>query len=853
MNSVSLQDLLVKWADYPLGKKRAMGGRNALDGFGFQIYLTLKVFFQSVVKGDTDAQFVFDGLSDLATASGDNNVYLLTQAKTTLDNSAIKDAIKEAIAVDEFLEAEYPQLREKFSFRIIGRKEKSLTKGNPAELEAGWIGADPSRWENLKKRFLPYEISGSPRVALAIQLWPHTRNSFALVDECAGQLLIGMGANKPSLQIAESLLEIWNRQRTEHSPPGRMLGLADFSLSQPSDKIVHGVVPRPFDMVEGCFMEWPERLEPVLQKIEDTIANSGKPQRRKTVPVFWLVGSSGVGKSVLLLQAIRELMLRGHVEGVHYLGSYASSLPAGLRHAIHSDEQTVIALDDIYAPGNRDGDWLQESLEAIFSANWSRPPWIVTCGPKEQLKAFKRKTSEPEIQVVEIAIPNLSRTEQSAYHAWYQDRTASSVPMVNDSILMAAAWTYELLRRENLTPQAFAERLDQRLVELDLQLPARAALALNQFQFEAPSALFSGREAALDQLRSEDVYRVGAGAASRQGRFFHAAICRVLYDCWVESGASRERAVDLARGFGSMIDEGDESAAKFLSWLPGDKSGDALPTPVFMETLSALWPELEKRCPREDTVPLLFRWSEMLQKNDVPVELGAIRQIRKWLDETSATAITWGLLYQTVWDLQQSAREDLFQLGMGWLRTSTEAVPWNFVWQRLWGHRTGDADLIEVGLNWLRDHPAAVGWGRVWQKLLTQKALYGVLLAPTLEAIPLQPESTFDLPMWTLAEKHLIPDQTALLGAVLRKLVQVRSPYKQRQGIDFILSRAPISGTLVGFLRDGQDSVGWTHVWRRLVEEKFEPEAMILIGKEWLKGPSGRNGYSRVRKILSGK
>ena len=40
-SATSLQSLYEDWAEDPLGKNRAVGGRRSLDGFRFQLYVSL--------------------------------------------------------------------------------------------------------------------------------------------------------------------------------------------------------------------------------------------------------------------------------------------------------------------------------------------------------------------------------------------------------------------------------------------------------------------------------------------------------------------------------------------------------------------------------------------------------------------------------------------------------------------------------------------------------------------------------------------------------------------------------------------------------------------------------------------
>ena len=153
-------------------------------------------------------------------------------------------------------------------------------------------------------------------------------------DECAGRLIDGIGANKPSCEIAERLLEVWNRDRIIELAPGRLLGVRELAVaSRGATKIVHGVTPQPEDLTGGCFKDWPERLEPVLQTIQDAAVELDGLTGRKPLPVFWIVGSSGAGKSVVMLQALRELVLRGEADAGNYLGSRAEWIPSSLHHA----------------------------------------------------------------------------------------------------------------------------------------------------------------------------------------------------------------------------------------------------------------------------------------------------------------------------------------------------------------------------------------------------------------------------------------------------------------------------------------------------------------------------------------
>jgi hypothetical protein len=97
----NLETLHKEWAEHPLGKHRAPGGRIALSGFLYQLYLSLDRFFAQVLEGNRNAQFIFDGLSDLAQLHGE--IIYLTQVKSSLDRRDLQSAVEEALAVWRFL------------------------------------------------------------------------------------------------------------------------------------------------------------------------------------------------------------------------------------------------------------------------------------------------------------------------------------------------------------------------------------------------------------------------------------------------------------------------------------------------------------------------------------------------------------------------------------------------------------------------------------------------------------------------------------------------------------------------------------------------------------------------------
>jgi hypothetical protein len=94
----SLLELQEAWQKHPKYKNRALGGRRALDGFHYQLAVSLDRFFAAVLKADDQAaSLAFEGLSDL-TERHDEITYLV-QIKTTLTKESLFSALAEALAM----------------------------------------------------------------------------------------------------------------------------------------------------------------------------------------------------------------------------------------------------------------------------------------------------------------------------------------------------------------------------------------------------------------------------------------------------------------------------------------------------------------------------------------------------------------------------------------------------------------------------------------------------------------------------------------------------------------------------------------------------------------------------------
>ena len=304
MTSPAVSLLALERAWFDASPKRAAGGRHALAGFSYQLALSLKAFFGRLVDEDSTATLAFDGLSDLAELQGE--LVYLTQIKRTLTRESQKRAVAEFLEIDHFLERDYSAFRDRVCFRVIcGRRAAGLDEAwDPGRL--GLADDEARRWQQIReKRFRGYHVEGDPKLELAIELWRTVPRPYDFVIACIAKLLHLLGLNRGSDEIATALFQDLQHATAQDKIVGTLLGPRDFKpADSPSKRILIGQRPRLVDLREGCFMERTGQVRWILEVIEQALPfdSSFRDSDRK-VPIVWISGGSGVGKSALLLQS----------------------------------------------------------------------------------------------------------------------------------------------------------------------------------------------------------------------------------------------------------------------------------------------------------------------------------------------------------------------------------------------------------------------------------------------------------------------------------------------------------------------------------------------------------------------
>jgi hypothetical protein len=884
--SISIQKLEDDWLNYKPAGNRPLGGRRALLGFNYQLSISLNKFIDQVLNNNLDASMAFEGLSDIAELR-DNLVYL-TQVKSTLRPQSFKDAINEFLAVDRFLEEKHNDIRPVVRYQIFCR----ATEGNINEgLSAADLNLDPfetERWNRVRAQLLPYSVMGDPTLELVIKLWNKVSKPFDFVSNLRGDLMRMLAANEPSEKICEQLLKKWQENEIKDSPPGDLLSPSDFhDLSEGKTRILVGQRPSLSDLSEGCFMERSE----LLQKIIDALraAEYGSEARvNARIPVVWISGGSGVGKSAMLLQVLRKFMIENDTP-VNFLKHFPDQIPKAIRYWRQQAIAAVIAVDDIYAPSYRSYTLWSEINRLAYDAPYLT---ILTCGPNNYREEFEQQAQrEGILQVVKVDIPPLDEVERERFRGWYSARTGQEeVKPIKETNFVIAAFILERRRQGDADIQEFTARLNQRVETLKLTEEFFASLAVNTLGVEAPMSLFNGKRDAVAELVSEGLCQlVDTPEHYESIRWFHPALARTIYDLLVPPYKTEARAINLKRYFISVLDS-TALALSFLQLLSKDKKR-VIREELAWETLRQIWEILRQGQPPDLRVGLIFEWRKAAQRSGLQVErVIQTGRIRAWMDSPAMNAQGWGLLWQILWDyISPEERDNLTQPTIDWLAAHTDLQEWNFIWQKIWKHRAGDARLIELARTWLGMNSDVLGWNYVFRALYDSGVREEWMLGVALDGLANSPVTVADKYFWADVES-LNPTPEVLLSLVTRRLCRSRIAYITQHGIEFIESRLVNVGTnpVIAALYQEIDEAGWgyifqmlwdqwkknptnnaqliqpgrewligredrpdwNYVWRRLVDAQPDDESLLQQGREWLIGREGRPDWNYVWQRL---
>ena len=309
---MSLRQLLDRFEQ--TNQRRAAGGVNAIAGFDFQIRVYLAEFVEAfATSGDIDqigSKFAngLEALSDFST--GDSDSLSLVQVKRTITKASLSSAANEFSEIESFLQNE-PEFDIAPNFRVVGCRTEldSMPNWNEITLPAKTRREKPELvpvWDAIKRagRLEPVVIDTDPWWRLIVAAHQCVDRPFEFARK-ALEVCLRRGELEAT-QVRDQVVELIGQHAKKTPSVCRALSSEDFRKSD-SDSLHDlkvGFRPSLALLRDRQFMQRPTYVSEITGRIEKTNGQEGSVLFGQ-IPVIWISGRSGCGKSVLLLQAMK--------------------------------------------------------------------------------------------------------------------------------------------------------------------------------------------------------------------------------------------------------------------------------------------------------------------------------------------------------------------------------------------------------------------------------------------------------------------------------------------------------------------------------------------------------------------
>src|SRR6478752_6336312 len=402
----------------------AYGGLWALSGFSLQAGVFLLHFFRNLTANR--ALPSIEELSDIL-CPAEGQINLVMQVKRTLTRATLAKSLKEfALIIRLIKSCKETGLLKSLRFQVAcGRREANVEwpwpvgAALPHDIRA-MLGEMESHQAD------PFIVEhADPLEDLWALLWSQgIRDPQATIRDAAGRLLESFGRRDLVSAVHHDLISYFANapRRTEGPRTGHLVLAEDVvpeANAESSHKIVVGGGFGFRELRQGCFRHRPLIFADLWANFTRWLSETEPRILEREIPVFWIDGRSGEGKSVLLRQLVAHLLLR-HPDRLPVIEVSREELPQAVKeHQEALDHPVLLIADDLYAVSNRE-EWDERLSQAVETD--LAPVFIVTCGPTEQREEFERRFSEP-FRVTRFTVPPFRESERQEFVDWYTHRT----------------------------------------------------------------------------------------------------------------------------------------------------------------------------------------------------------------------------------------------------------------------------------------------------------------------------------------------------------------------------------------------------------------------------------------------
>lgn len=303
-------------------------------------------------------------------------------------------------------------------------------------------------------------------------------------------------------------------------------------------------------LLDGVYAPRPELLRRVTEEYLSWISNTGAVAQRRRLPVFWIDGRSGDGKSVLLFQ-LAEFILSARPDTLVYQAARPDSLPALIDHAHNTSLDSrliLIVAEDLHRV--TDVETFQAALKLTLDGDQSNVA-VLACGPTPEKDAFIRTNQSVEVSA--WTMPSISAQDVSIFSSWF-DTKIETINTLERTILVELLFAAQI----GGSLAGFASTFGNRLRTFGVFETVCNIVAINALDIGGPAELFGSTadRDSIERLAREDQLHFewkqegwGLGV-----RLVHGIIAWRLFEEWSNDplrGPSIE--VRLARVLSSIL------------------------------------------------------------------------------------------------------------------------------------------------------------------------------------------------------------------------------------------------------------------------------------------------------------
>jgi hypothetical protein len=839
--------------------RRARGGLYALAGFDFQLRAYLADFAQRLASANhvhAAGQQFLEAFSDFVREEASDTVCV--QVKRTLNPASMAQAALEFVLIDEFLEEEAPHLQNRVSFEVLSQysdvASPSVSCWSDIELPIGAEDRDrrQARLETLRSRgrLLAPRVEPDPWWRLVAAVFPVLDDPFAFAHEaldiCMGRGIEPGDAERVRDEIVQAFAK---RRKALPTFPGEVMTEDKFEpIAVTTRQVLLGEIPTVAHLRDGRSMERLDRLGEAMEALDRYLAE-WEWRREPQIYTFWVDGRSGNGKSLLLLQLMRALVV-ARKSRVVWLDDASEGLLPLLRAWAASPNMGgapwFVFVDDFNAPHKResiDFDAMARLVRHHAGMTW---PILITCGPPEQHAELRSSGHDEAFRLETWRLPPADVTERDALRTWFKDRTGEDPKTGNafeqDEGLMISM-VFEL-RQGDLG--RFGHRFRSRLESEGLVEALALPLALNRLYIWAPSNWLNEEQA--DALRrinhdrdfsilSAD-YRVGGYV-----RLTHPHLSDAIYRAIRSKGDEIVLARDLAKAFARAVETDSAVAARILGRIA--ESHDRLeildPRELAKEVTAAWtsWPSVETRFTADELATIWTYWARWTARQaEVATFLGGAPPLERARSALPVNHRHWGILWCHLWDCEPGHAGLAADAGV-WLEREwrNRNRNWSRVWERLFKRArsfsvSATADLVDLAVRWLRDNEFEPDWNYVFRQL----------------AVAYHDSAPWDSALRLVDQ--FPANRNWAYGFEVVADAGTRFSKGRRETTASAASRWLAAA-------EGTDTAEWAFVWRKLLDcrddlpEGVETTQLLQLGLDWLGGREDRAEWAFVwRKLL---